>query len=125
MHRRHLAAAGGTPSPHNASVQVFAAPQYSSRVVWIADLLPNELKAPIEGMINRSMAVMKKTLDGMSRSKQLRAGPAKFGARWICYLIEQLGAPQAYFLSISKRSMGMGNTIVEARSPAISWSAAK
>jgi hypothetical protein len=64
------AAIPGTPSHHNASVQVFAAPEYSSRVVWIADLLPNEMKAPIEGMINQGMAVMKKTLDRMSRSKQ-------------------------------------------------------
>ena len=60
---------GGSPSHHNASVQVFAAPEYSSRVVWISDLLPNEMKAPIEGMINQGMAVIKKTLDGLSRSK--------------------------------------------------------
>ena len=34
---------------HNASAQVFAAPEYSSRVVWIADSLPNEMKAPHRG----------------------------------------------------------------------------
>ena len=33
-------------------------------MVWIADLLPHEMKTPIEGMIVQGMAVMKTTLDG-------------------------------------------------------------
>src|SRR6185295_9087268 len=49
-HRLVWSAVGGRLSHHNASVQVFAAPDGGSRVVWIADLLPNEMKAPIEGM---------------------------------------------------------------------------
>jgi uncharacterized protein YllA (UPF0747 family) len=48
---------------YNASVQVFAEPDNGSRVVWIADLLPHEMKAPIEEMIVQGMAVMKTTLD--------------------------------------------------------------
>lgn len=58
-------AAGGRLSHHNASIQVFAAPGAGSRVVWIADLLPSEMKAPIESMISQGMAVMKKTLDAI------------------------------------------------------------
>jgi hypothetical protein len=59
-------AVSGRLTHHNASVQVFAVPEGGSRVVWIADLLPNEMKAPIEGMISAGMAVMKKTLDGVA-----------------------------------------------------------
>jgi len=55
-------AAGGNLTHHNASVQVFAA-ENGSRVVWIADLLPNEMKTPIEGMIDQGLSVMKTTLD--------------------------------------------------------------
>jgi Polyketide cyclase / dehydrase and lipid transport len=58
-------AVGGSLSHHNASVQVFAAADKGSRVVWIADLLPNEMRAPIEGMIGQGLAVMKKTLDAL------------------------------------------------------------
>ena len=48
---------------YNASVQVFSEPDNGSRVVWIADLLPHDMKAQIEGMIVQGMAVMKTTLD--------------------------------------------------------------
>ena len=34
------------------------------RLVWIADLLPNELAGDIRAMIDQAAAVMKKTLDG-------------------------------------------------------------
>ena len=48
---------------HNASLQVFPDGEGRSRVVWIADLLPNELTGHITGMIEQGMAVMKKTLE--------------------------------------------------------------
>jgi hypothetical protein len=51
---------------HNASLQVFADGEGRSRVVWIADLLPNELAGYIAGMIEQGMAVMKKTLEAAS-----------------------------------------------------------
>jgi hypothetical protein len=54
---------GGRPSHHNASLQVFPDGEYLSRVVWIADLLPNELAGAIGTMIDQGMAVMKKTLE--------------------------------------------------------------
>jgi hypothetical protein len=47
---------------HNASLQV-AADGDGSRVVWIADLLPNEVAGYIQAMIEQGMAVMKRTLE--------------------------------------------------------------
>ena len=57
-------AVGAGLTHYNASVQVFAGPGNGSRIVWIADLLPHDMKGPIEAMIEQGMAVMKKTLDG-------------------------------------------------------------
>ena len=54
---------GGRPSHHNASLQVFAEREGGCRVVWIADLLPNELADTIAGLIDQGMRVMKKTLE--------------------------------------------------------------
>ena len=48
---------------HNASLQVFDAGHARSRVVWIADLLPNEVAGDIRGLIEQGMTVMKKTLE--------------------------------------------------------------
>src|SRR5512132_3210334 len=57
------AVVGGRMTHHNASLQVFADGEGRSRVVWIADLLPNELASYIAGMIEQGMAVMTKTLE--------------------------------------------------------------
>jgi carbon monoxide dehydrogenase subunit G len=57
------AVVGGKMTHHNASLQVFANGEGRSRVVWIADLLPNELAGYIAGMIEQGMGVMKKTLE--------------------------------------------------------------
>ena len=47
---------------HNGSLQIF--PEGSGcRVVWIADILPHELKAPIQGMMQQGMDAMKKKLE--------------------------------------------------------------
>jgi hypothetical protein len=56
------AVVGGQLTHHNASLQVFAPGEHSSRVVWIADLLPNELAGTIAAMIDQGMSVMKDTL---------------------------------------------------------------
>jgi hypothetical protein len=64
---------GGRLTHHNASLQVFADGEGRSRVVWIADLLPNELAGAIAGMIEQGMAVMKKTLEG-SLTQSISAG---------------------------------------------------
>jgi len=62
-HRLAWSVVGGKMTHHNASLQVFADGERRSRVVWIADLLPNELAGYIAGMIEQGMAVMKKTLE--------------------------------------------------------------
>ena len=54
---------GGRMSHHNASMQIVAEGAGRTRVVWIADLLPNELAGPIAGMIEQGLAAMKKTLE--------------------------------------------------------------
>ena len=58
------AAVGGRMSHHNASAQVFAESAGGSRVVWIADLLPNEIAPVIATMIEQGTAAMKRTLEG-------------------------------------------------------------
>jgi hypothetical protein len=62
--RRRLAysVVEGRPTHHHAIFQVF--PEGAgSRVVWTADLLPNELKSVIEQMMDHGMAAMKSTLE--------------------------------------------------------------
>ena len=54
---------GGRLSHHNASMQVVAEGAAHARVVWIADLLPDELAPAIAGMIEQGLAAMKKTLE--------------------------------------------------------------
>src|ERR1700730_6831040 len=47
------AVVGGRPTHHNASLQVFPHGAAGSRVVWIADLLPDELAGPIGALIEQ------------------------------------------------------------------------
>ena len=58
------AVVGGRPTHHNASLQVFAEASGRSRMVWIADLLPNDLAQPIGGMMEQGMGAMKLAFDG-------------------------------------------------------------
>jgi hypothetical protein len=48
---------------HNASVQVFSNGQNKCRVVWIADLLPNEVAKAVGEMIQQGLNTMKQTLE--------------------------------------------------------------
>ena len=54
----------GKPTHHNASIQVFPEAAGRSRIVWIADLLPNEIAEFIGGMMEQGCAAMKATLEG-------------------------------------------------------------
>jgi carbon monoxide dehydrogenase subunit G len=48
---------------HNASMQVLPEGERRSRVVWIADLLPDDVAADIRALMEQGMATMKKTLE--------------------------------------------------------------
>jgi len=63
--RRLVWAVVGSPrlTHHNASVQVFADGERRSRVVWIADVLPNEIAGYMAGLLDHGLGVMKKTLE--------------------------------------------------------------
>jgi len=63
--RRLAWAVVGSPrlTHHNASMQVFDDGDRGSRVVWIADLLPNENAGTIAAMIDEGLGTMKKTLE--------------------------------------------------------------
>ena len=56
-------AVGGRLTHHNASAQVFDEGPTRSRLVWIADLLPNEMAPAIAGMIEQGTLAMKRTLE--------------------------------------------------------------
>jgi hypothetical protein len=65
-HRLAWAAVGGPLTHHNASAQVFAHGDNGSCIVWIADLLPDDLKDAIGAMIDQGAAAMKETLDRLA-----------------------------------------------------------
>ena len=61
---RHSWSARGEPlTHHNASIQVFSDGHDKCRVVWIADLMPNEVAEAIGEMIQHGLNTMKQTLE--------------------------------------------------------------
>lgn len=56
-------ATGSVASHHNASAQLFEEGAAKTRFVWITDILPNELVAPVAAMMEQGAAAMKKTLE--------------------------------------------------------------
>jgi hypothetical protein len=68
-HERRLvwSAVGGSLTHHNASAQVFSDASGLTKVVWIADLLPDKAASVIDAMVEQGMAVMKETLDRLGR----------------------------------------------------------
>ena len=60
---RHSWSARSEPlTHHNASIQLFSEGDDKCRVVWIADLMPNEVAGPIGVMIQEGLKTMKQTL---------------------------------------------------------------
>ncbi len=57
------AVVGGRLTHYNAVMQVVDEGAQRTRVVWIADLLPNELAGAIGAMIEQGLAAMQTTLD--------------------------------------------------------------
>jgi carbon monoxide dehydrogenase subunit G len=67
VRRVAYAAVGGRLAHHNASMQVVAEGGASCRLVWIADLLPNDMAGAIGQMMEHGSAVMKETLERAAR----------------------------------------------------------
>jgi len=65
-HRLVWSATGGHLTHHNGSVQVFQDPDGRSRIIWIADLLPDSAAGAIDQMMDQGMTSMQKTLDGLT-----------------------------------------------------------
>jgi hypothetical protein len=67
---RHAWSARGEPlTHHNASLQVFSDSANKCRVVWIADLLPNEVVETVDEMIQHGLSAMKETLEKSSTGR--------------------------------------------------------
>jgi carbon monoxide dehydrogenase subunit G len=61
--RISYAVVGGRFKHHNASMQVLAESPDRARLVWITDLLPNELAGAIGALVEQGAEFMKKTLE--------------------------------------------------------------
>jgi hypothetical protein len=54
---------GGSFTHHNASAEIVPDGERGSRVIWTADLLPDEIAGNIEAMMEQGAQAMKRTLD--------------------------------------------------------------
>jgi len=59
---------GGKASHHNAFFQVFPTPDGKSKVLWVTDLLPDEMRAPIEQMVELGSGAIQRTLEQSYRT---------------------------------------------------------
>ena len=59
-------AEGAGTTHYNASVQVFRESDGGSRVIWIADFLPDEVSPAIDEAMSAGVATMKVTLDRLA-----------------------------------------------------------
>lgn len=62
------AATGGRATHHNASIQVVPVDEHRCSLVWITDVLPNEMATSISALVEQGARVMKQTLEGTSPS---------------------------------------------------------
>lgn len=77
-HRRlAYAAVGGRTSHHNASLQVLGEEDGLTRLLWITDLLPDDMRAPIAQMMELGAASMAQTLEraAVERGPSTQAAP--------------------------------------------------
>jgi hypothetical protein len=57
------ASVGGRLRHHNASIQVFDEGGGRTRLVWITDLLPDDMVPAIRGLVEQGARIMKQTLE--------------------------------------------------------------
>ena len=67
---------GGRMHPTTPPSRCLPTAHGGSRVVWIADLLPNDLAGDIAGMIDQGMAAMKRTLEQAAHADLALSLPA-------------------------------------------------
>ena len=53
----------GRPLHHNACFQVFEVSPQVARLVWVTDLLPEEVRAPLEQMVDQGVRAIQRTFD--------------------------------------------------------------
>lgn len=70
LQRMAYTAVGGRASHHNASFQVFAASSNQSRILWVTDLLPDDMRVPIDHMVELGSSAIKQTLEKAFAQKQ-------------------------------------------------------
>lgn len=61
--RLAYSATSGRASHHNASFEVLPAGERACRVVWLTDLLPDEVAPAVAAMMEAGSAAMKRTLE--------------------------------------------------------------
>jgi carbon monoxide dehydrogenase subunit G len=66
-HRLAYAATGGNATHHNSSVQLFPESDGGTRIVWITDLLPDDMAPLVSGLVEQVSSAMKQTLEGARR----------------------------------------------------------
>lgn len=59
-------ATGDLLTHHNASAQILEEPDGRSRIIWLADLLPDSMSGAIDQMMDHGMTAMQTTLDGLT-----------------------------------------------------------
>ena len=74
LRRLAYSAMGGRATHHNASLQVFADADGGSRVLWITDLLPDEVQGAVAQMVELGSAAIVKTLEKSWQSQDGSAG---------------------------------------------------
>ena len=63
-------AQSGLMTHHNGSAQAFKCENGQTKVVWVADLLPDDAASPVSQMMEQGMVVMKKTLDALAEKSR-------------------------------------------------------
>ena len=63
MRRFVYRAVGGRASQHNAFFQIFPASDGKSKILWVTDLLPDEMRTPIEQMVELGCGAIQRTLE--------------------------------------------------------------
>jgi hypothetical protein len=67
-HRVAYASVGGRLRHHNASIQLFDDGGNRTRLVWITDLLPDDMAPTINALVEQGSQIMKRTLEAPAGS---------------------------------------------------------